>query len=110
MIISVAFRVSASAGRESLARVAELADAHGSGPCAREGVGVQVPPRAPQVVCTDDWNEAGLLLREQSGLVRSPSHTFEPDGGGAVRTEAAWMHAWDANLSGHASRGRAGAK
>ena len=29
------------------ARVAKLADAHGSGPCAREGMGVQVPPRAP---------------------------------------------------------------
>ena len=27
--------------------MAKLADAHGSGPCAREGMGVQVPPRAP---------------------------------------------------------------
>jgi hypothetical protein len=27
--------------------VAEQADAHGSGPCARKGVGVQLPPRAP---------------------------------------------------------------
>src|ERR1700678_966348 len=27
--------------------VAELADAHGSGPCTRKGVGVRVPPSAP---------------------------------------------------------------
>ena len=31
------------------ARVAELADAQDSGSCARKGVGVQVPPRAPWV-------------------------------------------------------------
>src|SRR5947209_14958747 len=29
------------------AEVAELADAHGSGPCARKGVGVRVPSSAP---------------------------------------------------------------
>ena len=29
------------------ARVAEQADAHGSGPCVRKDVGVQLPPRAP---------------------------------------------------------------
>ena len=29
------------------APVAELADAHGSGPCARKGMGVQVSPGAP---------------------------------------------------------------
>ena len=28
--------------------VAELADAHGSGPCTRKGVGVRVPPSAPK--------------------------------------------------------------
>ena len=27
--------------------MAELADAHGSGPCTRKGVGVRVPPSAP---------------------------------------------------------------
>lgn len=27
--------------------MAELADAHGSGPCARKGMGVQVSPGAP---------------------------------------------------------------
>jgi hypothetical protein len=27
--------------------VAELADAHGSGPCTRKGVGVRVPSSAP---------------------------------------------------------------
>ena len=30
-----------------VAEVAELADAHGSGPCTRKGVGVRVPPSAP---------------------------------------------------------------
>src|ERR1019366_4717510 len=30
-----------------LAIVAELADAHGSGPCTRKGVGVRVPSSAP---------------------------------------------------------------
>src|SRR5690242_11897160 len=30
-----------------LAIVAELADAHGSGPCTRKGVGVRVPSMAP---------------------------------------------------------------
>src|ERR1700722_31519 len=33
----------------SLAEVAELADAHGSGPCTRKGVGVRVPSSAPLV-------------------------------------------------------------
>ncbi len=30
-----------------IAIVAELADAHGSGPCTRKGVGVRVPSMAP---------------------------------------------------------------
>src|SRR6185369_10487902 len=30
-----------------VAEVAELADAHGSGPCTRKGVGVRVPSSAP---------------------------------------------------------------
>jgi hypothetical protein len=30
------------------AEVAELADAHGSGPCTRKGVGVRVPSSAPE--------------------------------------------------------------
>src|ERR1039458_9656923 len=32
----------------SSAEVAELADAHGSGPCTRKGVGVRVPSSAPK--------------------------------------------------------------
>ena len=32
------------------AEVAELADAHGSGPCTRKGVGVRVPSSAPAIV------------------------------------------------------------
>src|SRR5882724_1098095 len=35
---------------QSLAEVAELADAHGSGPCTRKGVGVRVPSSAPAVL------------------------------------------------------------
>ena len=33
---------------QTQAEVAELADAHGSGPCTRKGVGVRVPSSAPQ--------------------------------------------------------------
>ena len=33
--------------RITIAIVAELADAHGSGPCTRKGVGVRVPSSAP---------------------------------------------------------------
>ena len=33
--------------RSAQAEVAELADAHGSGPCTRKGVGVRVPSSAP---------------------------------------------------------------
>lgn len=33
----------------SRAEVAELADAHGSGPCTRKGVGVRVPSSAPSL-------------------------------------------------------------
>jgi hypothetical protein len=40
---SPAFR----AGHHVRAEVAELADAHGSGPCTRKGVGVRVPSSAP---------------------------------------------------------------
>src|ERR1017187_9545609 len=34
-------------GSHPHAEVAELADAHGSGPCTRKGVGVRVPSSAP---------------------------------------------------------------
>ncbi len=36
-----------AAYRIVIAIVAELADAHGSGPCTRKGVGVRVPSMAP---------------------------------------------------------------
>src|SRR5271167_2700000 len=36
-----------AAHRVVIAIVAELADAHGSGPCTRKGVGVRVPSSAP---------------------------------------------------------------
>jgi hypothetical protein len=36
--------------KSSIAIVAELADAHGSGPCTGNGVGVRVPSMAPKIV------------------------------------------------------------
>src|SRR6201996_4719485 len=46
------------------AEVAELADAHGSGPCTRKGVGVRVPSSAPIALfsiayCGNDILDAG---------------------------------------------------
>ena len=49
-IDGVVSSIKAASGRpatQSLAEVAELADAHGSGPCTRKGVGVRVPSSAP---------------------------------------------------------------
>src|SRR5438045_1954552 len=37
------------------AEVAELADAHGSGPCTRKGVGVRVPSSAPSPFLAADY-------------------------------------------------------
>src|SRR5579864_5638927 len=45
--LSPTSRPAYSAPRLSRAEVAELADAHGSGPCTRKGVGVRVPSSAP---------------------------------------------------------------
>ncbi len=47
------------------AEVAELADAHGSGPCTRKGVGVRVPSSAPI-----DQFAAILIIPRQSGVLR----------------------------------------
>jgi hypothetical protein len=53
LIISVAFctldvaAYPANRAGSYRAGVAELADAHGSGPCTRKGVGVRVPSSAP---------------------------------------------------------------
>ena len=47
------------------AEVAELADAHGSGPCTRKGVEVQVlssAPKAAEVQCPGPENPNGALL------------------------------------------------
>ena len=55
------------------ARVAELADAHGSGPCARKGVGVQVPPRAHFTPSAESgltaliWCLSGQFLQTRRG-------------------------------------------
>src|SRR5665647_1406093 len=40
-----------------------MADAHGSGPCARKGVGVQVPPRAQ----SGSWDDQGLAVGTTPG-------------------------------------------
>ena len=45
--LRIAARPAVRAGHPSRAEVAELADAHGSGPCTRKGVGVRVPSSAP---------------------------------------------------------------
>src|SRR5687767_7626539 len=43
-------------GRAHRAEVAELADAHDSGSCARKGVGVRVPPSAPGTGPSPLWS------------------------------------------------------
>src|SRR5437660_11780302 len=59
------------------AEVAELADAHGSGPCTRKGVGVRVPSSAPKVLeCVDAGDSPALSL---------PVHGFCPAGCPRVR-------------------------
>ena len=50
--------------------MAKLADAHGSGPCARKGMGVQVPPRAlmcclgSSFIADSGYRSLFALLRE----------------------------------------------
>src|SRR5215469_16101716 len=51
----------------SRAEVAELADAHGSGPCTRKGVGVRVPSSAP--ILQFNLLDQGIL-RLAYGLLR----------------------------------------
>jgi hypothetical protein len=47
--------------------VAELADAHGSGPCTRKGVGVRVPSMAPRFFLiqspSESLGDAGEISR-----------------------------------------------
>ena len=45
--LEIAASPAVRAGHNVRAEVAELADAHGSGPCTRKGVGVRVPSSAP---------------------------------------------------------------
>src|SRR6202167_4850782 len=47
-----------------IAIVAELADAHGSGPCTGNGVGVRVPSMAPKNVLSSLWATSGSALHE----------------------------------------------
>src|SRR5437588_7724183 len=52
------------------AEVAELADAHGSGPCTRKGVGVRVPSSAPQEFISTAGRNPYLLPENE---LESPS-------------------------------------
>ncbi len=62
--------------------VAELADAHGSGPCTRKGVGVRVPSMAPSLLFslfTSTWKSELALLRAFPDILSSsfaPSHSL----------------------------------
>jgi TonB family protein len=64
------------------AEVAELADAHGSGPCARKGVGVRVPSSAPRYrlivasLLIVVWLPAALHADSQSELERQLAQIF----------------------------------
>jgi hypothetical protein len=49
--------------KKLLAEVAELADAHGSGPCTRKGVGVRVPSSAPFFWSSKNWLWCPLGVR-----------------------------------------------
>src|SRR5436190_3515042 len=51
---------------KSLAEVAELADAHGSGPCTRKGVGVRVPSSAPLINSQCRFLSRGKVSRATS--------------------------------------------
>ena len=51
-----------------IAIVAELADAHGSGPCTRKGVGVRVPSMAPRIIC---FVHTAALRLKQSAPIRA---------------------------------------
>jgi hypothetical protein len=61
-----------------LAEVAELADAHGSGPCTRKGVGVRVPSSAPS------FNYFNIIFKAinfegPQTLLESEGHPMMPD-------------------------------
>src|SRR5699024_11865077 len=60
------------------ARVAELADAHGSGPCARKGVGVQLPPRAQQEAAGSQRSRG--VRRLLSCFMHRSMHSFQSAG------------------------------
>src|SRR5882724_4076261 len=64
------------------AEVAELADAHDSGSCARKGVGVRVPPSAPPVPGGSRRRRV-CAIRLLMGPVHQPSfadHRWWPGG------------------------------
>ena len=72
--------------------MAELADAHGSGPCPRKWVGVQLPPAAIETGSGE--------LRAESGELRAESQKDMAAGKKLFRFEhlEVWQRAGDATL------------
>src|SRR5258708_13316963 len=62
---------------EHRAVVAELADAHGSGPCTRKGVGVRVPPSAPKFSASRERGD-GKRLPAPIAVEPNPSRFAQP--------------------------------
>src|SRR5205085_5789540 len=68
------------------AEVAELADAHGSGPCTRKGVGVRVPSSAPSLLKSVTYPlGVHLGVHQTGGLVSTILGVWcPPDGSPAL--------------------------
>ena len=69
--LGIAASPAVRAGHNLRAEVAELADAHGSGPCTRKGVGVRVPSSAPKCVhVAKNRGFVAELAADQAGSYR----------------------------------------
>ena len=74
------FFLDRSTGLVAAAEVAELADAHGSGPCTRKGVGVRVPSSAPSLYALYDiWCFATSAIL-QTALPQFEKEPFDVEG------------------------------
>ena len=74
-----------------LARVAELVDAHGSGPCVGNDVGVQVPPRAQGCIFTTSRNcshNSGEQNTNKKGPLESSGPFFLTDAYSSISVRA----------------------
>jgi hypothetical protein len=73
---------------KSRAEVAELADAHGSGPCTRKGVGVRVPSSAPnrhKQIRSIIPTEISLVPHDSSLATYWPNWRLEPGSNHSAR-------------------------